>query len=56
MYETTKINNDTKPSYRIDNLPQRYNGALLKQTELTLKENKDVMKNLYLKTNKSNSF
>ena len=30
----------------MDNLPQRYNEALLKKTELSLKENKDVMKKL----------
>ena len=31
---------------KMDNLPQRYNEALLKKTELSLKENKDVMKKL----------
>ena len=30
----------------IDNLPERYNMSLLKKTDLTMKENKDVMKNL----------
>ena len=30
----------------IDNLPERYNEPLLKKTQLTLKQNKDVMKNL----------
>ena len=46
LYKITEIINDTKPSYRIDNLPERYNEVLLKKTELTLKENKDVMKKL----------
>ena len=30
MYKITEINNDTIPSYKIDNLPERYNEALLK--------------------------
>ena len=34
------------PSYRIDNLPERYNEALLKKTELTMKENDGVMKKI----------
>ena len=34
--------NDTIPSYKIDYLKERYNESLLKKTELTLKENKDV--------------
>ena len=46
LYEITEIINDTIPSYRIDNLKERYNESLLKKTELTLKENKDVMKKL----------
>ena len=36
------------PSYRIDNLPERYIEALLKQTKLKMKQNKDVMKTLGL--------
>ena len=46
LYKITEIINDTIPSYHIDNLPERYNESLLKKTELTLKENKDVMKKL----------
>ena len=46
MFKITKINNDTIPSYRLDNLPERYNESLLKKKGLTMKENKDVMKNL----------
>ena len=36
LYKLTEIINDTIPSYRIDNLPERYNEALLKKTELTM--------------------
>ena len=46
LYKITEIINDTIPSYHIDNLPERYNEALLKKTELTLKENNTVMKKL----------
>ena len=42
----TEIINDTIPSYKIDNLPERYIESLSKKTELTMKENKDVMKKL----------
>ena len=48
LYKIKEINNDTTPSYRLDNLPERYNEALLKKTELTMKENKNVMKKLHL--------
>ena len=48
LYKVTEIVNDTIPSYHLDNLPERYNEALLKKTELTIKENKDVMKKLKL--------
>ena len=40
---------DTLPAYKIDNSSERYNEALLKKTELTLKENKDVMRAFDLK-------
>ena len=46
LYKITEIINDTIPTYHIDNLPERYNEALLKKTELTLKENDNVMKKL----------
>ena len=39
---------DTIPSYGIDGLPERYNEAILKKTEITLKEIKDVRKTLNL--------
>ena len=48
LYKITEIINDTIPTYHIDNLPERYNDSLLKKTELTLKENYNVMKKLNL--------
>ena len=48
LYKITEIINDTIPSYKIDNLSERYNESLLKKTELTMKGNKDVMKKLRL--------
>ena len=46
LYKITEIIKDTIPSYHIDNLPERFNESFLKKTELTMKENKDVMKKL----------
>ena len=46
LYKITEIINDTVPSYRPDNLPERYNQSLLKKTELTMKKNDNVMKKL----------
>ena len=46
LYKITEIIKDTIPIYHIDNLPERYNESLIKKTELTRKENKDVMKKL----------
>ena len=46
LYKITEIIKDTLPSYKIDNLKERYNESLLKKTELTMKENKDVIKKL----------
>ena len=46
LYKITEIINDTIPSYKIDNLKERYNESLLKKTELSMKENKDVIKKL----------
>ena len=48
LYKITEIINDTISSYKIDNLKERYNESLLKKTELTVKQNKDVMKKLNL--------
>ena len=46
LFKITEIINDTVPSYRLDNLKERYNESLLKKTELTMKENNSVMKKL----------
>ena len=46
VYKITEIINDTIPTYHIDNLPERYNESLLKKTNLTMKENRGVMKKL----------
>ena len=46
LYKITEIINDTIPSYKIDNLSERYNESLLKKTDLILKENNSVMKKL----------
>ena len=48
LYKITEKSNDTLPSYRLDNLKERYNEALLKKTELSMKENDSVMKKLNL--------
>ena len=48
LYKITEIVNDTIPSYKINNLPERYDESLLKKTDLTLKENNTVMKKLRL--------
>ena len=46
LYKITEIVNDTIPSYKIINLPERYNESLLKKIKLTMKENNNVMKKL----------
>ena len=46
--ETTEYNNDTIPSYRIDDLPEGYIEALLKKTESTEKESDSFMNKLNL--------
>ena len=48
LYKIKEIINDTLPSYKIDNLSERYNESLLKKTNLTMKENDNVMKKLNL--------
>ena len=48
LYKITEIVNDTIASYKINNLPERYNESLLKKTDLTMKENNSVMKKLRL--------
>ena len=49
LYKITEIVNDTIPSYHIDNLKERYKNSLLKKTELTLNQNKDVTKKINIK-------
>ena len=44
-----EIINDTIPSYCFNNLTERYNEALLKKTELSMKKNIDAMRALNLK-------
>ena len=46
LYKITEIINDTIPNYHIDNIKERYNESLLKKTDLTLKENDNIMKKL----------
>ena len=46
LYTITGIIDDTIPSYRIDNFPERYNEALLKKSNLTYDENEVVMEKL----------
>ena len=46
LYKISEIINDTIPSYKINNLPERYNESLLKKTDLTMKEKNSVMKKL----------
>ena len=53
LYKITEIVNDTIPGYKINNLPERYNESLLKKTELTLKQNKDVMKKIKFKLDRT---
>ena len=48
LYKITEFISDTIPSYKMDNLPERYNEDLLKNTELSMKQNKAVMKALNL--------
>ena len=48
IYKITERNFDIIPSYHINNLPERYNEALLKKTELTMNENDNVIKKLII--------
>ena len=48
LYKITEVIDDTIPAYHINNLPERYNEALLQQSKLTLVQNNEVMKNLSL--------
>ena len=44
LYKSTEINNDTISSFHIDLIKEIYKEALLKKTNLKMKENRDVMK------------
>ena len=46
IYTITELIHDTTPSYRYDNLPEKYNESLLLLTKLSLEENNQVMKKL----------
>ena len=46
LYKNTEVVNDTIPSYRLDKLKERYSKSLLKKTDLSMKENDNVMKKL----------
>ena len=46
LYKITEIVNDRIPSYKINNLPERFNESLLKKTDLRMKENDNVMKKM----------
>ena len=46
LFKFTEIVNDTIPSYKINNIPERYNKSLLRKTKLTMKENDNVIKKL----------
>ena len=48
MYKISENINNTIASYHIDKLPERYNEALLKKNNLTMKENDTVIKKLNL--------
>ena len=48
MYKITEIFNHTLPNFKIDNLKERYNEALLVKTELTKKKNDSVIKKLQI--------
>ena len=46
LYEITESINGAIPSYRLHKVPEGYNEALLKKTELTMKENEEVLNKL----------
>ena len=59
LYKITEIFNDTIPSYKNDNLQERFIEAVLQKTELTLRQNDSVMKRLnitWIRTNQSAYF
>ena len=46
LYRTKEIANDTITSYKFEQFPERFNEAVLKETQLKLKENDSVMTSL----------
>ena len=54
LYKITEISNDTIASYRLDNLPERYNEAFLEKTQLTMEIYKDVMRKINITQIKPN--
>ena len=48
LSKITEIINKTIGTYHIDNLPECYKELLLKKTELSMKENISVLKEIYL--------
>ena len=46
LHKITEFFKDTIPTHHIDNLSERYNEALLKNTKLAMKESDGVMKKL----------
>ena len=48
LYTITEVIHDTIPSYRLENLTERYNQNLLLPTKLTLEQNNKIMKELNL--------
>ena len=48
LYTITEVIHDTKPTYRIEYLPERYDENLILPTKLSLEQNNKVMKELSL--------
>ena len=48
LFKITEINHGTIPIYHIDNLKERHKETLSKKTELTMKENKDLLRKINL--------
>ena len=46
LYRITETISNTISSYKTDNIQKRYNEALLKERELSMKENDNVMKKI----------
>ena len=43
LFEISDFISDTIPGYRIDNLPERFNEALLKKTDLSMKKTTKIL-------------